>query len=76
MDRENIVEQLRQARSRIEHAIAALEDRHSHVTVKRTPAKKAKRGGGITAAGRKNLSLMMKARWAARRAAGKSTKKK
>jgi len=34
------------------------------------PAKKGgKRGGGITAAGRRRLSQLMKARWAARRKA-------
>jgi hypothetical protein len=36
-----------------------------------TAAKAVKRKGGITAAGRKRLSQLMKARWAARRRAGK-----
>jgi hypothetical protein len=40
-------------------------------TVKRSGARKK---GGITAAGRRRLSLLMKARWAARKKAGQVSK--
>lgn len=73
MDTQAILEQLRAERDRLDTAINALEGR-SHGSASRARATAAKkRVGGITAAGRRKLSQMMKARWAARRkaAAGK-----
>jgi len=77
MDITRIVDQLKEERQRIDHAISALEGSHSHTTaaVKHAPAKK-KKAGGITPAGRKKLSEMMKKRWAARKAAARATGKK
>jgi len=66
VDRTQILQQLKEERTRIEHAIAALEGSHSHVVTAK-PAPKRKVAGGITAAGRRKLSQMMKARWAERR---------
>jgi len=72
MDLHSIIAHLKEERNRVEHAIAALEGSHSH-----TAAVSVKRGkkklGGITAAGRKRLSELMRKRWAERR---KATKKK
>jgi len=49
---------------------AAARARWARFRAKRGGAKTAKkRGGGITAAGRRRLSQLMKARWAARRKA-------
>ena len=75
MNREEILKQLREDRDRLDRAIEALEDQ-ARVGRPRSAAKRP--GGGITAAGRKKLSEMMKARWAARRAkaAGRPAKKK
>lgn len=82
METEAILEQLRAERDRIDSAIDALEGSHGSAPRTRATGPK-KRGGGITAAGRRKLSQMMKARWAARRkaapskaSAAKSTKKK
>jgi hypothetical protein len=57
-----------QARAKIAAAMRARWARRKGGT---TAAKTVKRKGGITAAGRKRLSQLMKARWAARRKAGK-----
>lgn len=70
MDRESILKQLRSDRDRIEEAIEALEGS----SAPRSPARKGRRTGGITAAGRKKLSDMMKARWAARRRGARKKK--
>ena len=59
-----------QARAKI---AAAMRARWAKIKGRTTAAKSAKKKGGLTAAGRKRLSQLMKARWAARRkaAAGK-----
>ena len=68
MDIESILHQLRSERDRIERAIKALEG-----SAPGRSSRQAAKTGGITAAGRRRLSEMMKARWAARRkAAGKN----
>lgn len=74
MNTEQILQQLRDERDRLSKAIDALEGQGSRG---RTTYTAKSSSGGITAAGRKKLSDMMKARWAARRAqaAGKGTKK-
>ena len=59
------------ARAKIAAAARARWARFRAGRGKGKSAKKAKRGGGITAAGRKRLSQLMKARWAARRKAKK-----
>src|SRR6266852_6173859 len=58
-----------QARAKIAAAMRARWAKKKGRTA--AAAKTAKRKGGITAAGRKRLSQLMKARWAARRKAGK-----
>lgn len=84
MDTQAIVQQLRAERDRINSAITALEGSRNG-SAPRGRATASKRHGGITAAGRRKLSQMMKARWAARRraaatkptaSAAKGTKKK
>ena len=70
MNTEQILQQLRNERDRLTKALDALEG-HGR---RGRPASTKKSSGGITAAGRKKLSEMMKARWAARRAAGRTAK--
>lgn len=74
MNTDQILQQLRDDRDRLDRAIEALE---GHGSRGRKSSVGRKSSGGITAAGRKRLSEMMKARWAARRAqgAGKASKK-
>jgi hypothetical protein len=74
MNLDQIMSELKKERDDINHAIAALEGisgrRHQTSTIPRkasTPQVR-KRVGGISAAGRKRLSLAMKKRWAERRA--------
>jgi len=68
MDTQQIVQHLKDERDRLERAILALEGGKASPSTVRKGAKKA---GGITPAGRKRLSEMMKKRWAARRKAAK-----
>jgi hypothetical protein len=80
MDTKQILTDLRTELNRLNQAIAALESLDGTATAT-TPAaiaapKQAKRRG-LTSAGRRRLSAMMKARWAARRkAAAKPASKK
>ena len=74
MDLDRIVEELKDERGRLDHAIAALEQSASPRVAKKTlvaaqqpAASKRKKRGGITPEGRKRLSLAMKRRWAERR---------
>lgn len=73
MNREQILQQLQNERDRLDRAIEALSSGGGVPS----PFRQGRKKGGITAAGRKKLSDMMKARWAARRAkaAGKAAKK-
>ncbi len=67
---EEIVSQLKAKRNQIDHAIGALEELSPNGATD-APQRQAKIGrqkrGGLTAAGRKRLSEMMKKRWAERR---------
>jgi hypothetical protein len=68
MDTRTILADLKTELNRITKAIAALESLDGTATVtttKATPTQAKKRG--LTPAGRRRLSAMMKARWAARR---------
>ncbi len=71
MDLNNIISELKTERDRIGRAIAALLDDAkvavAATTRRVTGAPTAKRGKGLTAAGRKRLSEAMKRRWAERR---------
>lgn len=80
MDLERILSDLRSERDRIIRAIAALGGSGTGTVTRRGPGRKPKavsssssagtgkrRGGGLTAAGRKRLSEAMKRRWAERR---------
>jgi hypothetical protein len=67
-----IVSELKAERNRIDGAISALEGLSSNGTAsnhtpKRVQAAGAQKSGGLTAAGRKRLSELMKKRWAERR---------
>ena len=72
MDTRTILADLKSELKRIQQAIAALELLNGPTTAS-TPASKAlpkqARKGGLSPAGRRRLSAMMKARWAARRKA-------
>ena len=75
MDFQQILSDLNHQRNRLDQAIAALEGLGSRAAGRRgrpPGAKSAKpapagKGGGITAAGRRRLSEMMKKRWAERK---------
>jgi hypothetical protein len=79
MDIKQMLAGLKNERQRVEQAIAALEaldgsgtrlgfpGKHTVTSVATAP----KRRGRMSAAGRKRISEMMKARWAARRKAAK-----
>ena len=71
----DIVAELRKERTRLDSAISALEGIGGPARRGRKPGVSygpvvKKRGGGITPAGRKRLSEMMKKRWAERRRKG------
>ncbi len=65
MDIADVLSELRTQRDRLNQAIAAIESITSD-GARRQPRTGAKRGrrGGISAAGRKRLSMLMKRRWA------------
>jgi hypothetical protein len=68
MDTRTILVDLKAELNRINQAIAALESLDSTATAAPTSAARAvPKKRGLTPAGRKRLSAMMKARWAARR---------
>jgi hypothetical protein len=67
-----IVSELKAERTRIDRAITALEGMSpngsaSNLAPKQAKAAVAQKSGGLTAAGRKRLSELMKKRWAERR---------
>lgn len=75
MDIDRMVADLKKERDRLDRAVAALEGIGSAGPGrkrgrKRGPGAPKKRRGGLTAAGRKRLSDMMKKRWAERRKKG------
>ena len=80
METARILEELREELNRLNQAIAALESLDGTATAttpaaKVVPTQSGRRG--LTPAGRRRLSAMMKARWAARRkAAAKPTSTK
>jgi hypothetical protein len=69
--------ELEQERDRLSQAIDALSTSKSSSVTPKTAARNSegstRRRGGITPAGRKRLSEMMKKRWAARRKKAKSS---
>ena len=67
MDINKIVSELKSERDRLGRAIAALLNDAREAVGARMAARPGPRPKGITAAGRKRLSLAMKRRWAARR---------
>ena len=64
-----IVSELKSERTRIERAITALEglSPNGKASPKQAKAPVAQKRGGLTAAGRKRLSELMKKRWRERR---------
>jgi len=78
LDLERIVAELEQERDRLNQAIAVLKQRNLPAAARKTAAGDGKvsagrRGGGLTPAGRKHLSKLMKKRWAERRREAKSS---
>jgi hypothetical protein len=70
---DTIVAELKAERERINDAINALNEISSNGTSsKHSTTTAPQKSGGMTAAGRKRISEMMKARWAARRKKAKS----
>jgi hypothetical protein len=73
---ESILQELKKERNQLDRAIAALEGVNASSLRIGKPGSSAqssdkeKRGGGISAAGRKRLSEAMKKRWAERRKKG------
>ena len=70
MNIENILSQLEAERDRLQAAISALKSLNSSSSNSasgKSSARKAGRRRGMSAAGRKRISDMMKARWAAHR---------
>lgn len=67
VDLNKIVSELKSERDRLGRAIAALVNEARGAVGARIAAVPGKRSKGITAAGRKRLSLAMKRRWAERR---------
>jgi hypothetical protein len=80
MDTNKVLSDLRAERNRIDQAISALEALDGTGTLTAAPkAKSAQPRGirkGITTAGRKRLSELAKARWAARRRGAKTLQPK
>jgi hypothetical protein len=78
LDTDRIVEELKQERTRLDRAIAALGGpasrkvvaRKTRVTAQPPVAPQETKRGGMTPEGRKRLSLAMKKRWAERRKKG------
>jgi hypothetical protein len=78
LDTDRIVEELKQERTRLDRAIAALDGpaspkvvaRKVRVTAQQPVAPQKTTRGGMTPEGRKRLSLAMKKRWAERRKKG------
>jgi hypothetical protein len=77
LDLEKIVTELEQERDRLSQAIAVLKQRNSPANPRKTAGNGrgsvARQGRGLTAAGRKRLSELMKKRWAERRRKAKSS---
>ena len=78
MDLERIVAELEQERDRLNQAIAVLKQRNLPAAARKTAAGNGKvsatrGGGGLTPAGRKRLSKLMKKRWAERKREAKSS---
>jgi hypothetical protein len=78
LDLEKIVTELEEERDRLNQAIDLLKERNQSTTARKTMAgngrvSTGRRSGGLTPAGRKKLSKLMKKRWAERRKEGKSS---
>ncbi len=73
MDLSSIIAELKREQERIGHAIASLLGGSTPST--KGDGRKEKRGrkGGMSAEGRRNISLAMKRRWAERRGKGATT---
>jgi hypothetical protein len=77
LDLERIVAELEQERDRLSQAIAVLKDRNSSATTRKIAPGSGKvsvaKRGGLTPAGRKRLSEVMRKRWAEQRKKAKSS---
>ena len=72
MDTNSIVEELSQQRDRVVAAIEALRGKRTYRRSASSGIKTQKPKRKISAAGRRNLSLAAKARWAAAKKVGKN----
>lgn len=70
MDLDKILIDLKRERGRLDRAIAALEGSGPGRKASAPTAPRRKRRSGLTAAGRKRLSELMKKRWAERKRKG------
>ena len=78
LDLNRIVAELEEERDRLEQAITLLRERNGTATARKTTGTNGKvssrpRSRGLTPAGRKRLSEMMKKRWAERKRKAKSS---
>jgi hypothetical protein len=78
LDLDRIVAELEAERNRLEQAITLLRERNGTATARKTTGTNGKvssrpRSRGLTPAGRKRLSEMMKKRWAERKRKAKSS---
>ena len=74
MDTKRILAELEAERTRIDRAITAIEGISSDGAIRPATSARKKRRGGISAAGRKHLSMLLKRRWAQGRMKGRRAK--
>ena len=74
MDTKRILAELKSERARIDRAIDAITGISSDGASRPTTSTRKKRRGGISAAGRKRLSMLLKRRWAQGKMKGRKAK--
>ena len=74
MDTKRILSELKSERARIDRAIAAITGISSDGVSRPATFARKKRRGGISAAGRKRLSMLLKKRWAQGKMNGRRAK--
>ena len=74
MDIKRILAELKSERARIDRAIAAITGISSDEVSRSAKSTRKKRRGGISAAGRKRLSMLLKRRWAQGKMKGRRAK--
>jgi hypothetical protein len=74
MDTKRILAELKSERARLDRAIAAITGISSDGESRSAKSAPKKRRGGISAAGRKRLSMLLKRRWAQGKMKGRRAK--